>query len=302
MKKISILFLLSLLLIGCKKEEPIKEIQKEEPRIELEEMIIVEQKEPKYDFKLVSVSYEDTNLDIIHQSNIEELNETGYVLLNSTCKQGPGEDYNDSFDIYINEEVKIKGFIDEWYLIEYKGLSGYALNKNISKEKSIIEPNELIVNSENTEDYIIDKTNEEIEKLPDNIYNLLKNDWKIYLTNEDLDDKFFDGALGSVPGATVWNKKEIYIQNNYDKLDMTVLHELGHAVDCELKINEQEEWKQIYNEEKELATFMTEHCKSTIKEYFADSFSNYIKNPEELNEKCPKTYIYIEKIMLVSHE
>lgn len=302
MKKISILFLLSLLLIGCKKEEPIKEIQKEEPRIELEEMIIVEQKEPEYDFKLVSVSYEDTNLDIIHQSNIEELNETGYVLLNSTCKQGPGEDYNDSFDIYINEEVKIKGFIDEWYLIEYKGLSGYALNKNISKEKSIIEPNELIVNSENTEDYIIDKTNEEIEKLPDNIYNLLKNDWKIYLTNEDLDDKFFDGALGSVPGATVWNKKEIYIQNNYDKLDMTVLHELGHAVDCELKINEQEEWKQIYNEEKELATFMTEHCKSTIKEYFADSFSNYIKNPEELNEKCPKTYIYIEKIMLASHE
>lgn len=302
MKKISILFLLSLLLIGCKKEEPIKEIQKEEPRIELEEMIIVEQKEPEYDFKLVSVSYEDTNLDIIHQSNIEELNETGYVLLNSTCKQGPGEDYNDSFDIYINEEVKIKGFIDEWYLIEYKGLSGYVLNKNISKEKSIIEPNELIESSENTKDYIIDKTNEEIEKLPDNIYNLLKNDWKIYLTDEDLDDKFFDGALGSVPGATVWNKKEIYIQNNYDKLDMTVLHELGHAVDCELKINEQEEWKQIYNEEKELATFMTEHCKSTIKEYFADSFSNYIKNPEELNEKCPKTYNYIEKIMLASHE
>lgn len=296
MKKISIIFLACLFLLGCGKE-PVEETKpKEEERPELIETIIVPKKNTE-EISIIGVSYEDESLDIIYKENVEELNEIGYIKINTFCKNGPGEEYDFTFEVQINEEVQIKGIKDDWYLIEHKGMSGYILRGYVSKEKEKIEPNYLIKKTSNAEDYVINKINQELEQIPENLYNILKAEWKIYITNEDLNEKFFDGKLGYIPGATVWTQKEIYIINNYDKIEMTTLHEIGHAIDCELKINEKEEWINIYNEEKILADFMTNHCKSSVKEYFAESFSSYIKNPKILEEKCPKTNEYIKQLI-----
>ena len=296
MKKISIIFLACLFLLGCGKE-PIEETKpKEEERIELIETIIVPKKTTE-EINIIGVTYENEGLNIIYKENIEELNEKGYIKINTFCKNGPGEEYDFTFEVQINEEIQIKGQKEKWYLVEYKGMSGYIQKGYISKEKEKIEPNYLIKKTANAEDYVINKINQELEQIPDNLYNILKKEWKIYITNEDLNEKFFDGELGYIPGVTVWTQKEIYIINNYDKIEMTTLHEIGHAIDCELKINEKEEWINIYNEEILLADFMTNHCKSTVKEYFAESFSSYIKYPKLLEEKCPKTNEYIKQLI-----
>lgn len=300
--KLSLILMSSLFLMGCSNETSQKESNSIQTTEIIEESISQEEMEESYDFeiKLVGIENEEAIWNTINvnfsSDEIKDLDEEGYITEQTECKIGPGEEYNTSSVLYTNNQIKIKGIINDWYLIEFNELSSYIPCDKVSKEKKEIIANPIIKNAEQTEDYIIEEINNKINKVPSNIYKMF-DEWSIYLTNENLDNKYFEGQYGHVPAVTVWSTKEIYIENNYDYLDMSILHELGHALDCELKIFEKNEWINIYNEEKDLATFMSNHCRSNIKEYFADSFLNYLENSEDLKEKCPKTYNYLNEII-----
>ena len=89
---------------------------------------------------------------------------------------------------------------------------------------------------------------------------------------------------------------------NYAKC--TLIHELGHAYDFNNGwISKQSEFKNIYKKEKNKFT-KTAYYKypmgkikdniNNVQEYFASSFTVYVRSPKDLKKNCPKTYAYFD--------
>lgn len=72
-------------------------------------------------------------------------------------------------------------------------------------------------------------------------------------------------------------------------------HEIGHALDSLLYISSSNNFKVAYEQEKDDLTPSGATAKiESESEYFAEAFNVYVINPSLLQEKCPKTYGYIE--------
>lgn len=98
------------------------------------------------------------------------------------------------------------------------------------------------------------------------------------------------------------SKKELSI--NYAKC--TLIHELGHAFDYNSGgYSFTSEFKKIYKAEKTKFT-NTKYYKypmgkikeniSNPQEYFASTFTVYVRSPKDLKKHCPKTYNYFKKL------
>ena len=136
----------------------------------------------------------------------------------------------------------------------------------------------------------------------------------------------FDGIIGFlwprrntiyVESANVnYYDKNPDISLDYDKEEFnymivrdTLIHELGHFFDYKegFKLSESDEFKNIYDLESK-KYMETTHYKvdnlgvylniDSSLEYFATAYACYIKYPEELKEKCPQTYEYIDNYMV----
>ena len=81
----------------------------------------------------------------------------------------------------------------------------------------------------------------------------------------------------------------------------TVVHEIGHYVDCKTGyISESEEFEVIYKEE--MGNFVDkytppEHNYNTVQEYFAESFMKCFVDTEDMQNVCPKTYEFIMNVV-----
>lgn len=115
----------------------------------------------------------------------------------------------------------------------------------------------------------------------------------------------FDASQGYF-GNTFFNleTKEcfLYVKDFFDIDEEynTFTHELFHALDDvnDFKYTSSDDWFLIYNKEK--GYFANEYFDTSIKEFFAESGSTYLKGELErlnLKEKCPETYAYIESIL-----
>lgn len=80
------------------------------------------------------------------------------------------------------------------------------------------------------------------------------------------------------------------------RMNDTVYHELGHFVAFAAgNIDLTAEWKNVYSNEKSLYTGSNRaYVLSTVSEYFAESFKEYILNPAALKSARPQTYAVIE--------
>ena len=96
------------------------------------------------------------------------------------------------------------------------------------------------------------------------------------------------------------SKSVKYLSINYAK--MALIHELGHAYDYNNGwISKDSEFSNIYKSERIKFT-KTKYYKTTMakvkanisnnQEYFASSFSLFVRNPNDLKKYCPKTYNY----------
>lgn len=99
----------------------------------------------------------------------------------------------------------------------------------------------------------------------------------------------------------VYKKKEntIYIRATKDSYSYTVIHEVAHALDVALFTpSTSGTFVEIYNKEKDnfKSTVKADwsHDISTIKEYYASAFQEFILNPDQLKENCPETYEFMD--------
>lgn len=128
---------------------------------------------------------------------------------------------------------------------------------------------------------------------------------KIYLTAGEAEDLYVS-LIGksideSISGIFVWNISKPFIIVESAYLDSTLLHEVGHAIDYVLGngkfISEDNEFLNIYEEEKDVYFSNNEYIKNSSKEYFAESYVLFCNNPYDLKIKAPKTYQYFKMTM-----
>lgn len=124
------------------------------------------------------------------------------------------------------------------------------------------------------------------------IESFIENDMKIELTNRTLQERF----LSDSPLAGVFFEDTIYLSNTQDWAEQSLIHEFGHFVD-EISYMDKNEFLKIYEKEKDNLILNTDKDVSyylrNSSEYFAQSFEEYLINPERLLLNNPETYEYI---------
>lgn len=163
--------------------------------------------------------------------------------------------------------------------------------EEICFKKIVIEQEQLL---ESFNIAVIRKT---IYDLPAKIKRIFfNNNYKIRI-EQDID-------FGESAGQCDYHNRLILIDCHGDytanTIDDTVCHELGHMIDRDYKTNrhisDSLQFKAIYNREKlgfnvdRLYDYVTKNTH----EYFAQAFSEYIRNPWRLKSCSPKTYEFMK--------
>ena len=138
-----------------------------------------------------------------------------------------------------------------------------------------------------------------VEQVPDCVLNdLYENDYSICVVNQP-GERF---GIKYVNGITDTAENVIYIKNHEGKFRQTVVHEIGHAWDdCKSFPSRSVDFLAIYDEEKDSLKDTEnniEYCKSNPQEYFAEAFQQYVLKGEVLRESSPKTYAFINTLVL----
>ena len=138
-----------------------------------------------------------------------------------------------------------------------------------------------------------------VHKVPQYILDdFISKGWKINIINEDIN---YNGLNAS--GITTYADKTIDIKNNEGLIKRSIVHEIGHFFDCSLGfISESDEFlNDIYPSEKDnfkyTYTTKSKHEISDVYEYFASTFDEYITNPDNLEQCCPRTYEFLKNIV-----
>lgn len=140
------------------------------------------------------------------------------------------------------------------------------------------------------------KTARAFDELPPRIKNLYKyTRGSITIIDDTIDNMHFAGKYIPL-------RNDILIKKNARHLKMTLFHEIGHMLDFKyypgaIILSKSRTFKDIYKEEK--SNFRTDHSEleyfiADSTEYFAQAFAEYLLKPERLQERCPKTYEYID--------
>lgn len=108
---------------------------------------------------------------------------------------------------------------------------------------------------------------------------------------------FMNGASEETSNRVVglWLPEARGISVGYNTADVTVCHEVGHALDTYTGFSNMDEWNALYaSEAASLQTTGNANYMTSAKEYFAEAFNQYCINRENLKTTCPGTYAYIE--------
>lgn len=133
-------------------------------------------------------------------------------------------------------------------------------------------------------------------KLPHKVKEMLQdNNYRIHVVDSIQNNP-------NITGITYYGPRIIEIKNDMFYVSRTMYHECGHVLDNELHIkyiSETEEFKKIYEEEKDYFVVDNnyDYFISTESEYFASAFAEYMINSYRLKVNTPKTYEFIEKCL-----
>lgn len=151
-------------------------------------------------------------------------------------------------------------------------------------------------------------TNSQIETIENQLSQmpskLLKdfeeNGWTLILTTDDLTLNYAGEEDYSASGVTKTYDKTITVNTRFRSTPNTLAHEFGHFLDHQLdRVSSGEKWLRCYESEWQGLYVLSRrfHSIGTASEYFAESFSWYIERSDELKEKCPMSYEFIDKII-----
>ena len=140
-----------------------------------------------------------------------------------------------------------------------------------------------------------------LDKLPEWIVNQhYENGGNIFLKSEEFPNED-NGELGDnerVLGTYNYKTKNITVLKDCDVVERTLFHEFGHYLDDYFSITNTEEFKEIFENEKEFYEAKVDgndYHISGEKEYFAGAFSLYFSGDRRLKKYCPDTYQHIKK-------
>lgn len=160
-----------------------------------------------------------------------------------------------------------------------------------------------IVKTEDSPDVdslLVAYTNKELGHVPDYIKEMFVDDgWKVVLSKEDLGTRFEDPEQGFAPkklrGLTSYDDHVIYLDANTYSIEVSAVHEMGHYVDWKIAMpSESDEFKQALAEDMDAFMFYFCHRSDTDDaEMFAETFSAYCRQPDDLAQYCPTLYEYM---------
>ncbi len=170
------------------------------------------------------------------------------------------------------------------------------LNEDIFKIRTSILPEYLKIGTDVTETQIF-----EILRGWNNIPNGLKErflqqGWKICLTNSR---EWRNDEHGRYVAGFITNKsEEILIKASLKDLDMTLYHEFGHYMYILSYNGFIRNFYNVYLKEKNIyfSIYNDDYGISNAEEYFAQIFAHYIKHPEQIKSKLPKSFDIIDSI------
>lgn len=238
--------------------------------------------------------------------------ETGilYANTNVNIRALPTVDSDIIGYLFFNQSVEKTGICDNgWTEVKYENGIGYINSKYIqdtkteilvSKESKKVEqqPYSGIIQREgNISDSMLYSIESYYCMVPSNVRNLLEsNGWQYICSDADFTGRY--GPSHEVLAMTAYGDKLIYI-NNKDSARDAITHEVGHAFDSSMEfISNSSEFMAIFNEEHDnFCNVWNTHSNntSTASEYFAETFSVIVMNPELVKGNCPKTYEYITR-------
>ena len=123
--------------------------------------------------------------------------------------------------------------------------------------------------------YAIEK---ELAKVPDAIKRLLiENDVEIYI-EEGLSESFEEGK--TTYGVYFWDENKIVMDANNYSIEYALIHEIGHALDDILGIDNEKIWESY---EKKEISYDNDHFYSEFTEYVAQGVHEYYNGTLEKN-------------------
>lgn len=142
--------------------------------------------------------------------------------------------------------------------------------------------------------------NSELKKIPESIMEQFqKNGWHIYVTDADINQKFYQGKYSTVLGTTQYADKKIYIANTSQAATESTIHEVGHFVDYSNGfLSDQEKFKELYLSEVRIYIKAYDAvCVRDRKGLFAEVFWQYLTNPSKLQLETPGLYFYMKNTL-----
>lgn len=106
-----------------------------------------------------------------------------------------------------------------------------------------------------------------------------------------------------IAGVTVYDIKTIYLSDNSRYAETALNHEIGHYLDYSyytyygIQPSVTDEFVEIYNEEAAISYMFESYELSDTREYFAQSYREFLHNNDALSKFYPKTYNYILRII-----
>ena len=200
------------------------------------------------------------------------------------------------------------------------------LNTNITTtEFSLDDCNALAIglnniNIQKEQVNLITETQQDTDALATQLYLILPQNIRTYLENTGwcyqlVSKSKLENICGqkNVIGYTDINNKIVYVANDELSINRALLHEYGHVVGSlitkEMIIDLYEKgvseeylnFNNLYIEEKDTFAYSYKsndgHEISNMAEYLASTFHEYITNPYNLNDKCPKTFMFWQYII-----
>lgn len=149
----------------------------------------------------------------------------------------------------------------------------------------------------NVDDQTIKSVNHEIGKIPEPIMQQFqKCGWHMYVTDADINERFYHGKYSTVLGTTQYADKTIFIADTSDAAKDSTIHEIGHFVDYSNGfLSDQEEFKELYfSDVQNYIKSYNAVCVRDRKELFAEVFWQYLIDPSKLQLISPSLYSYMK--------
>lgn len=196
------------------------------------------------------------------------------------------------------EDVTVQHiFNDGTCYVSVNNNQGYILENSITYGK-VSYP--TICKGDGVNKGIVDEVNKQLLIIPDNLRKLFQESgWSMVATNEDLNEKYYNGEFNSVSGSTSYKEHEVSISDSEEAAEDATLHEFGHWFNWYLNYpSNSEVFLEIYN--KENKTFYSEFNLSIHwdeREFFAEGFDRFYTDRLKLESVSPELYSYMSTIL-----